>query len=381
MKRINVAISISITQDQSQSIWVNGGNQNCVYLYMLLKQSPLVGEVWLVHDDGITSYPPGLHMAEIESSLKPISDVIGQADLLIEMGTQVANEHLNAVRASGGKTVSYRFGNDYVITVEIINFNSIAWQPNLHRNRFDEIWTNPQHANTCSSYFAALYKAPVFVLPHIWSPYFIDKTLAANPQIKASFGYKNHGMAKRVAMFEPNINVVKSSLIPMLACSELYDKRPELIKHVYMTNTFRLKENSAFKHIALGLQMVQDNKATSEGRFGFAEFAAQYTDVVISHQWENGLNYLFYDALYGHYPLVHNSPYLRDVGYYYRDFDVFDAARTLQEAIETHDVQTANYNAKADEFLRSVDAVDPANVEAYTQRIAQLFQNNILYTT
>jgi hypothetical protein len=374
MKPVNVAISISITQDQTQSIWVNGGNQHCVYLYMLLKQSPLVGEVWLVHDDGITSYPPGLHMAEIEHSLKPISAVIGQTDLLIEMGTQVANSHLDTVRARGGKNVSYRFGNDYVITVEIINFNSITWQPNLERNRFDEIWTNPQHAHTCRSYFAALYKAPVFILPHIWSPYFIDKALAANADLKSSFGYRNRGLAKRVAMFEPNINVVKSSLIPMLACSEVYDARPELLQHVYMTNTFRLKENSAFKHIALGLKMVQDNKATSEGRFNFVDFAAQYTDVVISHQWENGLNYLFYDALYGRYPLVHNSPFLRDVGYYYRDFDVFDAARALTEALEQHDARTADYNAKAAEYLSTVDALAPANVEAYTQRIAQLFK-------
>ncbi len=371
--KLNVAISISIGTDPQQSIWVNGGNQHCVYLYMLLKQSPLIGEVWLVHDDGVQSYPKGLHMGEMERALRPISQVVGQTDLLIEMGTQVAPEHINAVRGRGGKCVSYRFGNDYVITVEIINFNSIEWKPNTTRNQFDELWTNPQHAHTCKSYFEALYRAPVTVLPHIWSPYFIDKACETNPTLKAKWGYRNQGPAKRVAMFEPNLNVVKSALIPILACNEVYLRRPELLQHIYMTNTFRLKENSAFKHIALGLKMVLDNKATSEGRFPFVEFASEYTDVVISHQWENGLNYLFYDALYGGYPLVHNSPFLRDVGYYYQDFEVFEAANALQRALELHDTQQADYKLKAQAFLKTVDALSPHNIEAYTQRIAQMF--------
>ncbi|MBU6436127.1 MAG: DUF2827 family protein [Betaproteobacteria bacterium] len=371
--KLNVAISIAIGTDPQQSIWVNGGNQNCVYLYLLLKQSPLIGEVWLVHDDGVQSVPKGLHMGEHEQALRPISQVIGQTDLLIEMGTQVAPEHIQGVRQRGGKCVSYRFGNDYVITVEIINFNSIEWKPNTTRNQFDELWTNPQHAHTCKSYFEALYRAPVQVLPHIWSPYFIERTLDANPALKAKWGYRNHGPAKRVAMFEPNLNVVKSALIPILACNEVYLRRPDLLKHVYMTNTFRLKENSAFKHIALGLKMVLDNKATAEGRFPFVDFASDYTDVVISHQWENGLNYLFYDALYGGYPLVHNSPFLRDVGYYYADFEVFDAAIALQRALEMHDMQAADYAIKARGFLQTVDALSPHNVDAYSQRIAALF--------
>ncbi|WP_175029443.1 DUF2827 family protein, partial [Burkholderia seminalis] len=37
----NIAITINVQRDATQSIWYNGANQHCVYLYMLLKQSPL----------------------------------------------------------------------------------------------------------------------------------------------------------------------------------------------------------------------------------------------------------------------------------------------------------------------------------------------------
>lgn len=371
--KINVAITMEVRPDAQQSIWYNGANQHCVYLYMLLKRSPLIGDVWLAHGEDVEHYSADLMLGEFGQALRPLSAVIERTDLLIEMNAFIHPTHADAVRRRNGKCVSYRFGNDYVIAVETINFEKNAWRPNPHRVQFDEIWTNPQHAHTCGAYFQAVYHAPVFVLPHIWSPYFIEQSLDADPELKARFGYRNHGPAKRLAFFEPNLNVVKSALVPMLAANECYLAHPDLIQHVYMTNTFDKKENVAFKHLALGLKMVQDGRATADPRGAFVAWAAQHTDIVVSHQWENGLNYLLYDALYGNYPLVHNSPFLREVGYYYADFDVFDAARAIARAAQTHDARLDDYAAAARTYLRTVDAVAEPNVQAYTEQIRALF--------
>lgn len=371
--KINVAITMDIRADAPQSIWYNGANKHCVYLYMLLKHSPLVGEVWLTHNDGIGSYSDGMMLGEFQQALRPLSAVIEHTDLLIEMNAFVHPTHVDVVRKRNGKCVSYRFGNDYVVAVETINFQGNQWMPNPFRVQFDELWTNPQHAHTCKSYFEAVYRAPVFVLPHIWSPYFVEKNLAGNADLKARFGYRNQGKAKRIAFFEPNLNVVKSSLIPMLAANECHVRRPDLVQHVYMTNTFDKKENVAFKHIALGLQMVQDGKATADHRGPFVEWAAHHTDIVVSHQWENGLNYLLYEALYGNYPLVHNSTFLRDVGYYYPEFDVFEAAAAIERAAETHDARLPEYAAASGAFLQTLDPANADNVSAHTDRIRVLF--------
>ena len=119
-----------------------------------------------------------------------------------------------------------------------------------------------------------------------------------------------------------------------------------------MTNTFDKKENVAFKHLALGRDGARRQgdrrRARAVRRLGRAS-----TDIVVSHHWENGLNYLLYDALYGNYPLVHNSPFLRDVGYYYPDFEIFDAARAIATAAQTHDARLDDYAAAARRACRS----------------------------
>jgi hypothetical protein len=56
---------------------------------------------------------------------------------------------------------------------------------------------------------------------------------------------------------------------------------------------------------------------------------SEYGDVVLSHQWENGLNFLYIDALYLRYPLVHNSPYFKECGYYYPESVLDDAVERL----------------------------------------------------
>jgi hypothetical protein len=371
--KINVAITMDVRQDANQSIWYNGANQHCIFLYMLLRQSPLVGEVWLGHGDGIETYPPGLMVDQFGGGMRPLSSVIHQTDLLIEMNGFVHPTHVEAVKRRNGKCVSYRFGNDYVIAVETISLNGHDWCPNPNRVQFDEIWTNPQHMHTCASFFESVYRAPVFELPHVWSPYFIERSLAADPKLKALFGYRNHGTAKRIAFFEPNLNVVKSSLVPMLAANECFVAHPELIEHVYMTNTFDKKENVAFKHLALGLEMVQKGKATADPRGPFSAWAGHHTDIVVSHHWENGLNFLLYDALYGNYPLVHNSRFLREVGYYYEDFNIQAAARAIAHAAQTHDANVDEYARTARRFLKTVDPIAERNVRAHSDRIRVLF--------
>ncbi|RQR50347.1 DUF2827 domain-containing protein [Burkholderia sp. Bp9126] len=376
--KINVAITMNVQRDAAQSIWYNGANQHCVYLTMLLKQSPLVGEVWLAHDDGVTDYPQAMMLDTFRDALRPLSAIVHQTDLLIEMNAFIHPSHADAVRQRGGKCVTYRFGNDYVIAVETINFGRNDWRPNPHRVQFDEVWTNPQHAHTCAAYFEAVYRAPVFVLPHIWSPYFIEQSLAADAELKARFGYRNHGPAKRIAFFEPNLNVVKSSIVPMLAANACYVAHPELVEHVYMTNTFDKKENVAFKHLALGLEMVRDGKATADVRAPFVAWAAHHTDIVVSHHWENGLNFLLYDALYGNYPLVHNSPFLRDLGYYYADFEIFDAARAIATAAQTHDLRLDDHARAARDCLSRVDACAAPNVRAHSEAIQRVFGGRAL---
>ncbi|KVD00494.1 hypothetical protein WI78_10165 [Burkholderia ubonensis] len=70
---------------------------------------------------------------------------------------------------------------------------------------------------------------------------------------------------------------------------------------------------------------------------------------------------------------MHNSPFLRDVGYYYADFDIFDAARAIATAAQTHDARLDDYARAARQYLAGVDALAEHNVRAHSERILQLF--------
>ena len=191
---------------------------------MLLKQSPLIGEVWLAHDDGITDYPQALMMDAFGDALRPLSAVVHQTDLLIEMNAFIDQTHTDAVRRRGGKCVSYRFGNDYVIAVETINFEKNQWRPNEPRAVRRDLDQPAAHAHV-RGIFPAVYRAPVIELPHIWSPYFIERSLDADPELKARFGYRNHGTAKRrVLRTEPERR--EKPIVPMLAANACYVEHP-----------------------------------------------------------------------------------------------------------------------------------------------------------
>jgi hypothetical protein len=126
----------------------------------------------------------------------------------------------------------------------------------------------------------------------------------------------------RVAIFEPNISVVKSSSVPMLICDGAYRIDPNAVTSMQVLNTLHLKDHATMLYMANSLDIVRQHKAIFHGRHDFAGFMVQFADAVVSHQWQNDQNYSYLDALYGNYPLVHNSPWLRDAGYYYPDFDI-----------------------------------------------------------
>jgi hypothetical protein len=98
----------------------------------------------------------------------------------------------------------------------------------------------------------------------------------------------------------------------------------------------------------------------------------QHADAVVSHQWQNDQNYSYLDALYGNYPLVHNSPWLRDAGYYYPDFDIGAGTDQLLQAVRGHDAQLDDYRARSQRMLDAIDPLHQANIDGYAQRLLHL---------
>lgn len=352
------------------SIWTNGGIQHCAFLWLLLRAAGH-NVIAINGGDGDSAAPPPMLTRLGVEFVSLTDDVLDQLDVLIEAGAQVGPTHVERVHAHGGKAVAFKYGNAYVIDNERV----IHGKPSgsiFNGTRFDEVWTNPQHVPTCASYWETMYRCPVRVLPHIWEPVFLEATIREFPPDLA-FGYQPGRVKKQVAIFEPNHNVVKTCTIPMLVCENAYRARPDLLGDVYVTNAIDLKEHLTFQKFAGALDVVKDGRCSFEARYNMPWFTAKYADVVVSHQWENGLNYAYYDALYGGYPLVHNSDLLpKGIGYKYDGFDAHAGGRALVDALLNHDGRVAHYRAAAADYLASVRALARPNIEAHDRAIAAL---------
>ncbi len=370
-RRLRVGVSIFIRKGE-QSLWENGIFQNCLFLVLLLLKSPRVEEVVLVAGGGDGG--PQDASTFLADSPVPIIDMATASerlDLMIEMSAQLAREWVIDFRARGGRIVSMRVGNDYVIDVERMVFD----KPHgllLTGAPYHEIWTLPEYESVCAPYFASAFRAPVRLMQHLWSPLVLERA-RSRAEHAGPFEYRPERPKWRVGIFEPNICMVKTSFIPMLACEAAHRAQPRLIEHLWVYNSFHLKDKPAFIGFAQSLDIVRHGLASFEGRFPLFQVMPSQVDVMFAHHWENSQNYTYYEALYGGFPLIHNSHLLGSCGYRYHGFDCEEGGAALRRAFAGHDQNLPAYRANANDFLATLDPESEQNVRTYTEAIEALF--------
>ncbi|WP_017923517.1 DUF2827 domain-containing protein [Burkholderia glumae] len=363
-----LTVGISLFARDGQAIWENGIHQNIAFLAMMLRRSERIARIVFLNGGDARQIPAGLDFADLDIALVNPRDVSHELDVVIEMGAQLPVDWLRYMKTLGKKLIMCFVGNVYAGLCETPIFN----QPSGHifnGGPYDEVWMLPKDDKTAKPLLRTLMRVPVHSMPHIWSPHFIDRRIAALAGEGIRFGYQPGRGAWRLAILEPNISVVKSCHYPMLVADECYRAEPAAVQHLYVVNTMHMKEHRTFLHFANSLDLVRHHKATFEPRLELPSFLSQHVDAVISHQWENPQNYLYYEVLYGGYPLIHNSPMLGDAGYYYPEFDSATGGRVLLEAWREHDANLAGYREKADAMLRRVSIDNPANLDAYVERL------------
>ncbi|SMG61150.1 DUF2827 domain-containing protein [Paraburkholderia susongensis] len=371
-KKLKVGVSIFVRKGQ-QSMWENGIFQNCIFLVMLLMRSPLVGATYLVAGGG-NGTPADAKDFLVDSPVPVIdmNEAAATLDLMIEMSAQLDRNWIIPFRDKGGKVVSMRVGNDYVIDIERMVFD-LSHGLLISGAPYDEVWTIPEYENSCVPYFRSTFRAPVRLVPHLWSPLVLRRETERLPD-GTSFGYKPHRQRWRVGIFEPNICMVKTSFIPLLSCEAAHRENPDVIEHVWAYNTFHMKDRATFNGFARSLDIVNHGLASFEGRFPFCQVVAPNVDAIVSHHWENAQNYVYYEALYGGYPLIHNSHLIGNCGYRYSDFDCETGGAALLRAFSEHDANLDDYRHTANRFLQTLDPESDENVRTYSMAIAALFQ-------
>lgn len=371
---LRVGVTILI-RDNPQSLWENGIFQNCFFLVDLLKKSKIISKVVLVNGGSGDPTTAGDFLTYAPVPVISLTEAMQNLDLIIELSSQLDPAWGREFVSKGGRIVGMHVANDYIIDAERIVF---GLDPGFRMEPvpYSEVWTLPAFKKTCASYYRAALGVPVYVMPHLWSPELLERALEETGNSQ-NFVYQPGRKSWRLAIFEPNICTVKTCHLPLLLTDVAYRMDPWLVEYLRVYGALKLKEHKDFIAYARSLDLVSHGRATFEGRFPVYGILGRECDAIISHHWENGQNYLYYEALYGGFPLIHNSDFLAGCGYRYQDFDPFDGALALRQAFAEHDLNFEKYCAAADSFLVTLNPTNQINIKAFEVAIERTLNRGV----
>jgi hypothetical protein len=337
--RVGITVPSGI-EDGVAALWASGVHQNAVFLCRLVSGLPNVAWAGLLTHPG----PGPSRLAEL-FGLKSagLAEALGDVDILIELGMRADKPVMQDFRARGGRLVSYMAGNAMVMNLESVA-NRTPHGEILDHAGYDAVWITPQHWHMNESYARLTRSANVQLVPHIWHPCVIDMLKL---RTGARFEWSPPQGGWRLGIFEPNINVLKTFHLPLLVCEQAFRQAPDRIARVLMFGAEHLKATQHFDEFCGTLDICRAGRLFAESRHPLVSVLGQHVDAVVTHQWQNALNYLYWDALHGGFPLVHNSPHLKEAGYYYPAFDPVNGGRILAEALSGHEGQRDTYRERA----------------------------------
>lgn len=268
------------------------------------------------------------------------------------------------------KVVSFHCGNHAYFNAEDICFNKHDVVHLLYNTWFTESWVFPMH-RFASTYYEMLTGKPTKTMPYVWSPSLIDKfavdnqlDIHCNPEL-----YKT-GRKLTLCCMEPNLNITKTCIVPLLIMNRVYELRPELIEKCLVFCAQHLLQHKGFKDLLKFLKLHKDGLIEFYPRTPLPLALHQLKQrgmapVIIGHQIANSQNYVSLEALHLGYPLVHNSPPLETAGFYYEEWSMDTAVTKIlkfqTDFAEKHSV----YTGRADAVLHQCSTANPSNLHAF----------------
>ncbi len=349
------------------ALWSSGIVQNVAFLLMLLGRLPDVELAAVVACPAGTSHPLG---ARLGLPVVGEDEVAGRLDVLVELGARGATAAMDAFRRAGGRIVSYLAGNALAMNFEAVAC-AVPHGEIMAEAPFDAVWITPQHWRMNASYAAMTRSPRVEIAPHIWSPVLLEQSAASAGQ-PLFWKRRPPGAPVRIGIFDPNVNVLKTFHIPLLAADMAFRQRTEAIDRVLMFSAAHLKGNAHFEEFCAATDLMRHGRLFAESRFPLAHLLGLHIDLVVTHQWENSLNYLYWDVLFAGYPIVHNSPHLGACGYSYRDFDPADGGRAILDAVARHGADPEHERRCAMETVWAYHIDNPGVQARYAELLASV---------
>ena len=384
-KKKHIGITIGLTRDK-ESMWINGIKQNAIFLANALIH---VGHKVTLLDtsSNVEAFDDTGKVTKVmwdynQFPVYKYSKVARECDVLIMLGTTLEGHTLRYFKQPSEinkRIIKYMCGNNYVIDMERSIFETsasnqrTAWKSD---GLVDECWYVPQQGYQNHEYYRVLMGLEhdkVKPVPFVWDPMFIDQIESLYDRNKNVPIYQpKENSEKKLCIFEPNMNVVKYSMIPLLIIEDAYVNHNIDYKFTTLISGDRLPKKTVWKSTIDSTKIIAKTIKTA-GRLPVHSILANHADIVISHQWENPLNYAYLDTMYLQFPLIHNADMIQDAGYYYPDFEIGKGAEKLKWVMDHHDKHIDEYNEKNEKVLTRYTVYNEDLIETYRLLIENLF--------
>jgi len=367
MRRIGITLKIN------NNLFSNGVNQNALYLGRVLKKSGYIVDLICGDQhtiDEIKDYEKELNIFHYEKSYNI------RYNLIIQVGLTVSKKMFKSWKLKNNdlKFVTYECGNHYLINTERMLFD-YKRENNTLKDRFEhdqiphQTWSIPQMENT-NYFFYKFYtgQEKVTVVPFIWDPFVIEH----NFRIRKESTYTPRPLT-RCGVMEPNLSVMKNSIFPTLILEKSQKKNP--VEKIYLFGAELIKESKPYINFIQSTDVYKNKILTVESRFQTGQVLTKHADFVLSWQWENNLNYLWFDVAWMGWPIVHNGSMCQDVGYYYEGFDGDGACQKIDEMMKSHNENHESYLEKNRQVITRFTGENPKLVEQYKQLVEDVLNN------
>lgn len=367
--KINIGITIKLSDPKTDSMFSNGIRQNVILLQEMYKKCKNVKKSYIINTSDID---PQQYKG---TTWEKYSDFIINSEQGKKMCDVVVVAHGNM---SIKKYEEYKkLGKKIVLQVlgsELSNFNETVLfksEPSgiYKKNPFiTTVWTSPHFYDRDRFFFEARYDCPVYEAPYIWDPRFIEEHVNTLKKPDNPILYTPKSEKKRISVFEPNINMVKTCTIPIVTSELFYRKYPEFVEKISIFGGKKLSDKRDMIDFAVPLKSYQDKKLFFEARYPIVWTLSTHTDIMLAHQSGCELNYAYLDAAWLGYPVVHNSPMMKDLGWYYPENNSAIAVEHLLYIMRNFDsVEHPNnkYLEKSRQFAYRYMMDNPANIKGY----------------
>ena len=300
-------------------------------------------------------------------------------DLLLVLGGEIHDKDLEWFEDRPTKVVYYNCGAKYQTHIIDILFERTADHPfhrSMHPN-YDDVWTIPQNYKISHYFINTLHKVNCKAIPFLYDPKFIDAGLDSIGYSYDDAAYEPSNIPKRVSIMEPNRDWLKAFTYPTLIAETVYRREPDLISQLSINNLKVYKDNPNLVAFFESCDVWENDtvKAYINDWFPVYEYLKDYTDVVVSHNWGNPLNYYYLDVMYLRYPIIHNADMCKDAGYYYEDWNFEMAEDKLIEALKFHDDNLELYDYQVERILDRFSPNNEKTINIYNKLINNLMEN------